>query len=247
MYTFDHVTLEGLELLEKRLISGFNLENDEFLSAISLNLKYYHNSPEHMLFLIEYLNKEFKEKFNKNPKIINHEKTGIFRWEKYFDDEPGNEYFIAERKKGRLDTSPIKYVDIKEYDGQGFIIAKDYAKVLDLIISDGKEGEFLYKFMREKCSKKILKEGKLVDNPVIDEKCHQIPLFIVKDSDNLIEDKSGLVQVINLRFIKENKILQSLIKPEELSKILTRFGSFECEFELRKENRYVSLEFASYM
>lgn len=142
---------------------------------------------------------------------------------------------------------PIQYPNIKEYNGPGFIIARDYTKVLDIIISEGKEGEFLYKFLREKCSKKIFKEGILVDNPVIDERCHQIPLFIVKDSNNLIEDKSGLIQVINLKFIKEENVLQSLIKPEELSRILTRFGTFDCEFELKKENRYVSLEFASYM
>ena len=99
--------------------------------------------------------------------------------------------------------------------------------------------------MREKFSKKIFRDGKLVDNPVIDERCHQIPLFIVKDSDDIIEDKSGLVKIINLRFIKEDRVLQSLIKPEELKKILARFGTFECE--LKKENRYVSLEFACYM
>ncbi len=247
MQIFDRVTLEGLVLLEKRLISGFNLEDDEFLNVISLNLKYYHNSFEHIQFLIEILNEEVKKRFNKGLKITNHKKVGIFRWEKYFDNELGNEYFIVERKKGKLEITPISYPNTKEYRGSGFIIVRDYSQVLDLLISEGKEGEFLYQFLREKCSKKIFRDNKLVDNPVIDERCQQIPLFTIKDIDNLIEDKSGIVEVVNLKFIKEDKTLQSLIKPKELKRILTKFGTFECEFKLEKENRYVSLEFNYYM
>lgn len=76
MEIFDSTTLEGLGLLEKRLISGFNIEDGESLSAISLYLKYYHNSPEHIIFLIKAINNGFKERFNKNPTVSYHEKKG---------------------------------------------------------------------------------------------------------------------------------------------------------------------------
>lgn len=247
MKIFNTSTLEGLIFLEKTLISGFNLEDDDFLNVISLNLKYYHNSPEHILFLTEMLSTEFKKRFNTTLRTKIHEKTGIFRWEQYFDDEPGYAYFIVERKEGKVTTTAISHYHALTYNVPGFVIAKDHIKVLDLFPANGQEGEFLYTFLREKCSKKIFREDQLVDNPAIDEQCHQVPLFVVKDYDNLIKDKSGLVKVVNLKFIKKGVTLQSLVTPVDFHKILARFRTFECEFELKKETRYVSLEFAQYM
>lgn len=247
MAFFDQITLEGLVFLEKGVVSGFNIENDEFLNAISLNVKYYHSTPEHIQFLTTRLCEEFRRRFGKEPEIMKHDKVGVFRWEPYFDLEAEYKYF-AVIGNGAYTVTEIPSETLSSYTGSGFLIASSQDRIINFIIRSGPEGEFVYKYLRRHAQKRILVNGRLVDNPnVIDGKCHQIPLFIVKDTEGLIQDKSGLVEVVNLKFLKGDRCLQSLVKPLEVGKIFERLGGFDCDFELRREARYVSLEFASYM
>ena len=247
MTFFDKTTLEGLVFLEKGVVSGFNKEDDEFLNAISLNVKYYHSILEHITLVTRKIREEFKGRFGKEPEIREHSKIGIFRWETYFDIDQSYRYFVV-TKSHPFVVVEIMPGEVSTYAGKEFLVATSQDKIIDFIIRSGPEGELIYKYLRMHSQKKLLADGKLIDNPeVIDERCHQIPLFVVNDKDGLIQDKSGLVEVTNLKFQKEGICLQSLVKPGEVRKILARLGSFDCDFTLRKETRYVSLEFASYM
>jgi len=247
MTFFDKTTLEGLIFLDKGIISGFNKENDEFLNTISLNIKYYHGIQGHIHFLMNRVHEEFKVRFGKEPEIREHDKVGVFRWEPYFDLEEGYTYFVV-TKKDAYNVTEISAADLASYNTRGFMVATSRDKIIDFIIHSGSEGEFIHKYLRKYTQKKLLVDGKLVDNPdVIDERCYQIPLFVVKDTEGIIQDKSGLVEVINIKFLKEGVCLQSLVKSDDVRKIFTKLGSFGCDFELKKEARYVSSEFATYM
>jgi hypothetical protein len=139
--------------------------------------------------------------------------------------------------------------EMQKYTGPGFIVAKDYAKIIDFIPSNGAEAKEICHFLRFNASKLLLgPDGNYIENPdFLDEGCHKVPLFIVKDQKNLITDKQDLVEVINLKFRKGDNILQSLMSQNQLRRVLTGLATFDCEFELQKEIRYVSPEFANYM
>ncbi len=246
---FSQTTLEGLIFLEKELISGFNIENDDFLNAISLNVKYYHNVPDHIKNLIKQISKEVYSNLKRNPVLKEHSKIGIFKWEPYFDHEKGNKYFEVQRKRRKINIIPLTIKEMKEYKGSNLLIARDKTKIITFLPLCDKEALAIYQFLRNKASKKIISNnGSLINNVnYLDEKCHKVPLFIIKDQDNLIKNKKNLVEVVNLKFKKEEEILQSLVTKEKLGKILSNFANFDCEFELHREKRYVSPEFHIYM
>ncbi len=245
---FSQTTLDGLVFIEKGLISGFNLENDDFLNAISLNTKYYHNVPEHIKNLVEYINKEIRKKFGKIPEIEEHSKTGVFKWHSSFRHMKGNRYFEIIQAEKELKVAPITIKDMKRYSGNGLLIARDKTKIVSFLPNCSEEALQICSLLRDKAGKKIISNGVLINNAnYLDKYCHEIPLFIVKDQDNVIEDKAGLVEVVNLKFKKNEEILQSLVSKRNLRRILPKFALFDCEFELHKEKRYISEEFATYM
>jgi len=246
--TFTETTLEALLFLDKGLISGFNIENDNFLNAISLHVKYYHNIEQHIVNLRKKLSAEISKKFGYTPEIVEHDKIGIFRWESYFDFVKDNKYYSVRKNGDFYTTQEIPEVDIINFNQDGFMVAQDSTKILSFLVNSGEEGAFIYNYLRNYVSKKQLINEELVDNPdVILTDSHQVPLFVVKDGDGVIENKSDLVEVANLKFMKKDECLQTLVKINDLRRIFHRFGGFQCEFELKKEIRYVSPEFASYM
>lgn len=246
---FSKTTLDGLIFLEKELISGFNIENDDFLNSISLNVKYYHNVPEHIKNVINQIKKEVGVKFNRRLLLEEHLKTGVFKWEPYFDHEQGNKYYLIQKNDGEIKVIPLTIQEMRNYDGSDLLIARDKTRVITFLPLCNNEARLIYQFLRKKASKKIISEdGSLKNNTgYIDDKCHQVPLFIIKDQDNLIKDKEDLIEVVNLKFKKGNEILQSLITKKKLRRVLSAFANFDCEFKLYREKRYVSPEFHTYM
>ena len=246
--TFSKTTLEGLVFLEKGLISGFNIENDDFLNAISLNTKYYHNVPEHIKNLLAQINEKIYEKLGITPEIKEHSKTGVFKWHPSFRHMPGNRYFEIKRTRNRVTVAPITVKKMKKYDGTGLLISKDKTKIISFLPTCSEEAQEICYFLRNRTGKKIMSDKGLIRNvEKLDKYCHEIPLFIVKDSEEVIADKDGLVEVVNLKFKKNEEILQTLINKRNLKRVLSKFSLFDCEFELHKEKRYVSEEFATYM
>ncbi len=248
MANFDKTTLEGLIFLDKKLLTGFNIEDDNFLSAVSLCVKYYHNVDEHIKRFISELSTDFEKKFGKKSASQEHQKTGVFRWEKYFDDEEGNKYFIVEKTGKTYTAKPSTYEEAMKYAGPGFIITKDKCKIIDFLVENQEEAKATYQFIRHRASGQIMKDGKLVNNPECNiTKSHHVPLIVVKDEKNLLKETPNLVQVVNLKFRKEETTLQSLVRQEDVSRIFRQVGAFDCAFELTKEKRYVTEEFASYL
>ncbi|MBN1644594.1 hypothetical protein JW851_00960 [Candidatus Woesearchaeota archaeon] len=246
---FSKTTLEGLIFLERELVSGFNIENDDFLNAISLNVKYYHNVPKHIKNVINKIEKEIKFYFQRSPALKEHSKIGIFKWQPYFDHEKGNKYYIIQKTAGEINVIPLSIKEMKEYKGNNLLIACDKTRIITFLPLCEQEAQVIYQFLRNKTSKKIISsDGSLINNiGYIDEKCHQVPLFVIKDQNNFIKDKRDLIEVVNLKFKKAGETLQSLITKKKLRKVLSAFANFDCEFKLYKEKRYVSPEFHSYM
>ncbi len=237
-------TLEALIFIDKGLISGFNIEDDNFLNAVSLHVKYYHNIEQHIANLRKLLSNEISRKFGYAPEIVEHDKIGIFRWKSYFDFVEDNKYYAVIKRGDLYIAEEIsRDVVLNFNDKDRFIIAQDSTKILSFLVDSGEEGAFIYKYLRNYVSKKHLVNGELVHNPnVILTDSHQVPLFVIKDGDDIIQDKSDLVEVANLKFTKKDECLQTLVKINDLRRIFHRFGGFQCEFELKKEIRYVSPE-----
>ncbi len=243
MTALDRLTLEALTLIENKVISGFNEEKDNFLNNVALYVKYYHNMEPHIRDFRNHMKLRFEEKFEKEIKCREHYKTGYFRWLYDFDDVEGNEYYFIEKEKGIGKAVKVLHSEILKNPRQGFYVAKDRAKILDFTIESGDEANFIVAVARKEFSKMIYSDGKMKPQKVEDARSHKIPLLVVKDKDYLVKDRDQFEEISNLKFLKGERCFQTLIKNENVPRIMKKIGQFTCEFQVIRETRLVTKEF----
>lgn len=239
---FNEITKEAWGLLERKIITGFNKEEDGFLNCVSLFVKYYHTNREHIEDFKKDISWAFKKRFEYGLSHQEHFKEGLFLWEYGFIHDENNQYFYILKKNNGYKTKEISFKDIIPQPKEGFYIAKDKASIVDFKITTGEEANFVVDYIRKNYSRLFYKNSRLEQQRVKDKRSHKIPLIVVKDSKNLITDKSSLKEVVNLKFIKEGICLQSLILPSRLKKIFAKLSQYPCEFQVVKEKRYVTPE-----
>lgn len=79
---------EGVRLIHRDVMSGFNFERKTETAQLTLVVQYYHDVEKHMSLFIDKLQESFSKQFGKSINYECDRKWGLFRWPADYVHEP---------------------------------------------------------------------------------------------------------------------------------------------------------------
>ncbi|RLE39663.1 hypothetical protein DRJ17_00525 [Candidatus Woesearchaeota archaeon] len=237
----DKVVIEGLKLIDKIKISGFNIEDDLFLNEISIHVKYYHSVKQHIDNIKQHLQTEFFNKDKVEYVLREHLKDGLFKWEKRFKHQEDYKYIVLIKKGQEHVIKRINYDETFDYIDTNLVMAVSKNHVLTYTL----DNDYILNFLE------ILINSTDPSMSPVNDWCDEVPLIVFKDKQNIItlDDKlkNNFGEAINIKFIKDKYCIQSLQTTEKAEKALKRLVKYECDFRIEKERRLVNKKFLEYL
>lgn len=234
---------EGVKLIQRDVVSGFNFERKTETAQLTLVVQYYHNVEEHMSLFINKLQESFSKQFGKCMNYECDRKWGLFRWPMDYVHEPGNRYYAIKgcNEASTPDIETLSIDEMQQRVANEMIVAKDRCYFVTFPAEDGVQARFLIDTIRKYCRKLLIEGG---NNPdCLDDFVHVNPLFILRDDCGRVADKTDLERVYMLELSKGNRFIWSLVRLENFDAVMQKLKEFPCGLDAKSEIRYVGKEF----
>lgn len=240
----EDILCEGAQLIQHGIVTGFNFDQENAATQLALIVQYYHNIEAHIARFLDKMQGVFTNIFSQSLPWTRTSKWGLFKWDAGFEDEPGNKYYAVYSITPtpiHANFERISFPEIRSRIGNDLVLAKDKCAIITFAASDGVKARFLIDAIRTHCPK-YLTPGVL--NPErVDDYAHIKPLFILRDDNNCVANKSDLERVYRLELKKGARTISSVVQAKGLPTLLQKLKEFPCGLDVQPQERYVGQEF----